>query len=65
MPIISNQQTDDDDNDEDGADDYGVHSQAEGLKDVSPVEEVNTLPLDKEHESGELGFHRSYLSYVA
>ncbi|XP_050742595.1 uncharacterized protein LOC108035064 isoform X3 [Drosophila biarmipes] len=52
LPIISNQQTDCDDNDEDGADDDGLQSQDEGLKDVSPVQEVTALPLDKEHESG-------------
>ncbi|XP_050742596.1 uncharacterized protein LOC108035064 isoform X4 [Drosophila biarmipes] len=51
LPIISNQQTDCDDNDEDGADDDGLQSQDEGLKDVSPVQEVTALPLDKEHES--------------
>ncbi|XP_065721067.2 uncharacterized protein bbg isoform X2 [Drosophila suzukii] len=67
MPIISNQQTDDDDNDEDGADDDGVHSPAEGLKDVSPMEEVTTLPLDKEHESdlGTLGSHHSNIVNIS
>ncbi|KAI8037765.1 hypothetical protein M5D96_009265 [Drosophila gunungcola] len=51
LPIISSQQTDDDDNDEDGADDDEMHSGTEGPKEVNPVEELTTLPLDREHES--------------
>lgn len=53
MPIISNQQTDDDDIDEVAAYDDGMHLEAEGTKDVRPVQEVTTLTLDREHESGE------------
>ncbi|XP_043951345.1 uncharacterized protein LOC108035064 isoform X2 [Drosophila biarmipes] len=67
LPIISNQQTDCDDNDEDGADDDGLQSQDEGLKDVSPVQEVTALPLDKEHESdlGTLGSHHSSIGNIS
>ncbi|EDX10437.1 GD12619 [Drosophila simulans] len=53
LPIISNQQTDDDDIDEVAAYDDGMHLEAEGAKDVRPVQEVTTLTLDREHESGE------------
>ncbi|XP_017122944.1 uncharacterized protein LOC108143200 isoform X2 [Drosophila elegans] len=68
LPIISSQQTDDDDNDEDGADadDDEVHSGTERPKEVSPVEEMTTLPLDSEHESdlGTLSNHNSSISNI-
>ncbi|KAH8305570.1 hypothetical protein KR059_001799, partial [Drosophila kikkawai] len=62
MPIISHQQTDDDDDkdgddDEDDDDDAGDELPlANGSKETTttaPVEEVTTLPPNREHESGE------------
>ncbi|XP_044317600.1 flocculation protein FLO11 isoform X2 [Drosophila rhopaloa] len=64
LPIISSQQTDDDDIDEDGPQDDEVHSEAEGPKEASPVEEVTTLSFDREHESdlSTLSNHHSNIS---
>ncbi|KMY99573.1 uncharacterized protein LOC6738036 isoform X2 [Drosophila simulans] len=67
LPIISNQQTDDDDIDEVAAYDDGMHLEAEGAKDVRPVQEVTTLTLDREHESdlGTLSNHHSNISNIS
>ncbi|XP_032575124.1 serine-rich adhesin for platelets isoform X2 [Drosophila sechellia] len=67
LPIISNQQTDDDDIDEVAANDDGMHLEAEGAKDVRPVQEVTTLTLDREHESdlGTLSNHHSNISNIS
>ncbi|KRK01878.1 serine-rich adhesin for platelets isoform X2 [Drosophila yakuba] len=67
LPIISNQQTNDDDIDEDAAADDGLHLEAEGTKDTRPVQEVTTVTLDREHESdlGTLSNHHSNISNIS
>ncbi|XP_017039448.1 LOW QUALITY PROTEIN: uncharacterized protein LOC108086897 [Drosophila ficusphila] len=62
--IIGNQQTNDDDNGEDGPQDDGVPLQAEGLKEVTPVEEVTTLGRENESDLGTLSNHHSNISNI-